>query len=667
MSGSCDDPPSDPPAAPPDPQSSPTSPPPAPPGPQYSPPPSYEPLTSTGTSRPPQPPWKLGFALRIVALLASMAVLSYGLNTLHQSRSHETRGTRSAARARRGLARAQEQERIAQSDLTAARAAIADFTVEAKGATDASAQLINVEAALTDRLAQLRAAGSSGDFTTYNRLVDELNGSVEAIRVAATNLNMPFTNLSQALTGLPTARCSGPVATPVQFVPYGNSGLRCARIPVPLDYSHPRASTLTLTLVMRPADDAAQSKGPLVLNPGGPGGSAIAFLREASLLLPSDVLRQFDLVGVDPRGVGQSTPVDCADNLDPLFDNRLTDPEAPVRVAALRRVQALIEQCRHRSGAILPFLDTTSAARDLDRVRVALGKDTISYLGFSYGTYLGAIYADLFPTHLRAAVLDGAVDPTRAQRTVSLSPSGSNFVDAFDTAMAACSIDTTCPFYNGGDTRTAFDRLMASLTVRPLKVGARELGTGLAELGVISVLYEGAAGRHRLTDALAHAALGDGAPLLGLSDGYAGRRKDGSYNNELEAHYAINCIEVRNRPSPEAARRKIRDLGSLDLFDTADLMLTLPCSFWPSPPVRQNRTLHGTGAPTILVVGNTGDPVTPIEDAEALTKALTGSVLLRWEGDGHTVVGRGVACIDDAVTAYLVDLKAPAPNTSCPA
>ncbi len=625
------------------------------------------PALTAATHQAPQPPWKLGLALRVVALLAAVAVLVYGLNTLHDRRRNETRSTRTAAAAARGLARSQEQGRVAQSDLAAARAAIADFTVEAKGATDASAQLINVEAALTDRLAQLRAAGSAGDFASYNRLVDELNGSVEAIRVAATNLNPPFTSLSQALTGLPTARCSGAVTTPVKFVPYGNSGLRCARIPVPLDYGHPSASTLTLTLVMRPADDPAQSKGPLVLNPGGPGGSAIAFLREASLLLPSEILRQFDLVGVDPRGVGQSTPVDCVDNLDPLFDNRLTDPEAKVRVDALRRVQELVAQCRHRSGAILPFLDTTSAARDLDRVRIALGKDTISYLGFSYGTYLGAVYADLFPTHLRAAVLDGAVDPKRAQRTVSLSPGGSNFVDAFDAAMAACAIDTTCPFFNGGNPRAAFDTLMASLTVRPLKVGARELGTGLAELGVISVLYEGTDGWRQLADALAHASLGDGAPLLGLSDGYAGRRKDGSYNNELEAHYAINCIEVRNRPSPAAARRKIQDLGSLELFDTADLMLTLPCAFWPAPPVRQNRTINGTGAPTILIVGNAGDPVTPIENAEELMNALDGSVLLRWEGDGHTVVGRGVACIDDAVTAYLVDLKAPAPNTSCPA
>ncbi len=620
------------------------------------------------TSNPvPSRPWKLGIALRIAALVAAVAVLFYGMEVRRDRRAEETGARRSSATARQELARAREQARIARSDLAAAQAAIADFTMAAQGATDASARLIDVETALTDRLARLRAAGSAGDFDTYNQLVDELNGSIEAIQAAGKNLDAPFTSLAQALTGLPTARCSGPVATPAKFVPYGSSGLRCARIPVPLSYAHPRRSQIELTMVMRPADDPNQSRGPLVLNPGGPGGSAIAFLREASLLLPTDVLRQFDLIGVDPRGVGQSTPVDCADNLDPLFDNRLTDLDASVRATALGRVQQLVEQCAVRSGAILPFLGTTSAARDLDRVRIALGKRQISYLGFSYGTYLGAVYAELFPTRLRAAVLDGAVDPERAQRTVSLAPAGSEFVDAFDAAMASCAINPTCSFHNGGNPRDAFDVLMASLTDRPLRVGDRELGAGLAELGVISALYQGSDGWRRLGDALARAALGDGAALLGLSDDYAGRRKDGSYNNELEAHYAINCIEVRNRPSPGAARRRLRELGILGLFDTADLMLTLPCSFWPAGPATGIRTIRGKGAAPIVVVGNAGDPVTPIEDAEALTEALDDAVLLRWEGDGHTVVGRGISCIDDVVVAYLVDLTVPAPNSSCPA
>jgi|GEM_PF-207024 alpha/beta hydrolase fold. len=615
----------------------------------------------------PRRPWRLGIAVRVVALLGALALLAYGLTTAQDGRAHEKTATRALARSRGRLARTREQERIARSDLAAAQAAIADFTLAAQGATDASTHLIDVEGALTDRLARLRAAGSSGDFGTYNRLVDVLNGGVDALKAAGENLNVPFESLSKSLSGLPTARCAGRTTTPTDFVAYGSSGLRCARVVVPLDYSRPNGKTIDLTVVMRPADNPTESHGPLVLNPGGPGGSAIAFLREASLLLPSDVLRQFDLVGLDPRGVGQSTPVDCADSLDPLFDNDLTSSQASVRAAALGREQKLIQQCQVRSGDLLPYVDTTSAARDIDRVRVALHKDQISFLGFSYGTYLGAVYADLFPTRIRAAVLDGAVDPERARRTVSLSSGGSDFEEALNAALLDCAANVACSFNNHGDPGKAYDALMTSLTLKPLDVGSRKMGRGLAELGVVSVLYEGRDGWNLLTDALTHAALGDGAPLLALSDGYAGRRKDGSYNNELEAHYAINCIELANRPSPHDAQQRLRDLGHLNRFDAVDLMLSLPCAFWPVPPVKQPRTIHGKGAAPILVVGNAGDPVTPIEDAEALTKALDSAVLLRWEGAGHTVVGRGVKCIDDAVTAYLVDLTVPAAGTSCPA
>lgn len=644
-----------------------TPPPPLPPAPAPPAPPSFTSTAPAPSPPGPRRPWRLGLALRVVALLAALALLAYGVTTAQDGRAREKTATRALAHARLQLARTREQERIARSDLAAAQAAIADFTLAAQGATDASARLIDVEGALTDRLARLRAAGSSGDFGNYNRLVDELNGSVDALKAAGENLNVPFESLSKSLSGLPTARCGGSTTTPAEFVAYGSSGLRCARVVVPLDYARPNGKTIELTVVMRPADNPTESRGPLVLNPGGPGGSAIAFLREASLLLPSDVLRQFDLVGIDPRGVGQSTPVDCADSLDPLFDNDLTSGDASVRAAALLREQKLIRQCQVRSGDLLRHVDTTSAARDIDRVRVALRKEQISFLGFSYGTYLGAVYADLFPTRIRAAVLDGAVDPERAQRSVSLSGGGSDFEEALNAALRDCAANVACAFNNQGDPGKAYDALMTSLTLKPLDVGGRKMGRGLAELGVVSVLYEGSDGWNLLTDALTHAALGDGAPLLALSDGYAGRRKDGSYNNELEAHYAINCIELANRPSPHDAQQRLRDIGHLDRFNAVDLMLSLPCAFWPVPPVKQPRTIHAKGAAPILVVGNAGDPVTPIEDAEALTKALDGAVLLRWEGTGHTVVGRGVTCIDDAVTAYLVDLTVPAAGTSCPA
>lgn len=637
---------------------------PAAPGP---PPPDSAPVAyGPPPASPPPRPWKLGFAIRVVALLAALALLFYGMDVRRDGQSKERSATHSSASAQHARARTREQERIAKSDLAAAQAAIADFTLAAQGATDASARLIDVEAALTDRLARLRAAGASGEFGAYNEIVGEINASVDAIKTAGLALNDPFTSLSRALSGLPTARCSAPLTTQSDFVAYGSSGLRCALVAVPLDYAKPRGSTIKLTIVMRPADDPDQSRGPLVLNPGGPGGSAIAFLRQASLLLPSEVLRQFDLVAVDPRGVGQSTPVDCADNLDPLFDNELTDARASVRARALRREQRLIQQCKVRSGNLLPFLDTASAARDLDRVRIALRTQQISYLGFSYGTYLGAVYADLFPSRLRATVLDGSVNPNRARRSVSLTSDGSNFGDALDAALLDCAANPTCAFNNNGDPSKAYDALMTALTTKPLKVGDRAMGRGLAELGVASVLYDGSDGWGLLTEALAHAAVGDGTALLQLSDSYAGRRKDGSYNNELEAHYAINCIELSHRPSPKDAFDRLRDLGDLKRFDAVDLMLTLPCSFWPVPPVDRSRTVHAENTSPVLIVGNADDPVTPIENGEALAKAIPNSVLLRWEGSGHTVVGRGVPCIDDAVTTYLVSLTLPAPGTSCP-
>ncbi len=612
-------------------------------------------------------PGRLGFGIRIVAIVAALAVLGVGITTRRDAKARERSAEAASTNAGERLTRTREQEHRARTDRAAARAAIADFTDAAHGATDASAALITEEAALTDRLARLRAAGASGDFGTYNRIVGELNASVDEINAAAANLQRPFESLSKSLTGLPTAHCAGTLATPTTFVAYGSSGLRCARLRVPLDYADPHGPTLEITAVVRPAEDPAHSLGPLFLNPGGPGGSAIAFLREASLVLPAEVLRRFDLVGVDPRGVGQSTPVDCADSLDPLFDNRLTSGTTSVRAKALRLVQRLVHQCGERSGALLRHVDTASTARDLDRVRVALHARQISYIGFSYGTYLGAVYADIFRHNLRAAVLDGAVSPNRARRTESLSDSGLGFDDALTAALFDCSAKPSCAFFSGGNPSKAYDALMASFTVKPLDVAGRAMGRGLAELGVVSALYDGHDGWTRLTDALAHAALGDGAPLLALSDDYAGRRKDGSYNNELEAHYAINCIELGSRPSPTDAQQRVRNLGTLGRFDAVSLMLSMPCAFWPVPPVNGLSDIHATGSAPILVVGNAHDPVTPIENATALAKSLDHAVLLRWEGSGHTVVGRGIDCIDTAVTNYLVNLTAPADGTSCPA
>jgi pimeloyl-ACP methyl ester carboxylesterase len=315
----------------------------------------------------------------------------------------------------------------------------------------------------------------------------------------------------------------------------------------------------------------------------------------------------------------------------------------------------------------LQHVDTYSAARDMDRVRAAMGVEKVTYLGFSYGTYLGAVYADLFPQRVRAAVLDGAVDPERAARGAEVAdPIG--FDDALNAALDDCATRPTCAFYSYGDPQHNYDALMKYLSSVPLDVGGKKFGRTQAELAVVSGLYRGAAGWPELMTALAAASKGDGRPLKVLHDRYTGRRADGSYDNEMEAHYAINCVDLGGRLNPQSAHDTVRRLDiDPPRFRAVSVLLSLPCAFWPVPRVDPPAgTLDAPGAPPILVVGSAGDPATPIQGAEALTEALDSATLLRSDGSGHTSFAQGNQCIDDAVVAYLVTVTPPAAGTTCP-
>jgi pimeloyl-ACP methyl ester carboxylesterase len=625
---------------------------------------SAQPAAPPAPPAPKRPrPWGvIGAAVfALLVLGAGAAVLALGT-----AERDEANDERAAARER--VEDAQIVLRRTEADLAAARAAVATFAASAQRATAAAAWVVELERALVDRLTRLRAAGNAGDAATHNRLVDELDASSDELVAAFTDMDPPLADFSQALEGLPTARCTGRAGPTLQWTGYGSSGLECARLQVPLDYAAPKGEQIDITVVRRPADDAAASLGPLVLNPGGPGASGVAFIREASLLMPPELLRRFDLIAFDPRGVGHSTPVDCSDDLDALFGGDLTAPVEADRDSDLDAAARVIRGCTRRSGALLRHVDTTSAARDIDRIRAALDVGQLSYLGFSYGTYLGAIYADLFPTRVRAAVLDGAVHPARASRgTATGDPAG--FSAALDAALDSCADDPVCAFYSLGQPQQNYDSLMEHLAAVPLDVAGRRLGRTEAELAVVSGLYRGADGWPELMTALAQAAEGNGAPLAALSDRYTGRRPDGSYNNEMEAHYAINCVDLGRRFTPARARAAVRALDhDPDRFEAVSVMLALPCAFWPAPRVEPpSRPITADGAPPILVIGGEGDPATPIESAEALADALVSGVLLRYEGTGHTAFGRGVRCVDDAVVAYLIDLRAPPGGTACPA
>jgi pimeloyl-ACP methyl ester carboxylesterase len=595
----------------------------------------------------------------------AVALLATGVIVMTRGRSEQTDADTELADARRARASAHASMERAERDLAAARAAVADFGASARTTTAATAHVVELEARVVDLIARLRAAGEAASIDTYNNLVDQLNGSTSELVDAFNALELPFRDFSDALQVLPSAHCRAPVAATLRWVPFGKDGLQCARLLVPLDYERPTNATVHVTVVRRPADDR-ENLGPLFVNPGGPGISAISSLRDSLILLPPEILQKFDLVAMDPRGVGQSTAVDCADDLDPIFDPPLTSDSSATRDDAVEQVARLVVGCRARSGPILDHVDTVSVARDMDRVRGALGADQLSYLGYSYGTYLGTVYADLFPQRVRAMVLDGAVDPRPATH-VDVSAEAQSFRAALDLALDDCRQNPACAFHQNGGSQGAYDRLLQRLASTPMNVDGHPMGRTLAEIGVVQALYEGQTGWPRLMDALAKADAGDGHALLDLADAYTGRRPDGSYSDEIEAHFAVNCTDAGARLTPAEAKRQARDLGTApDRFDAAVLAFELPCAYWPARQHDPPAHLDARGAPQILVIGTEGDPVTPIEGAETLASALEKGVLMRVPGSGHTAFGQGDTCVDDVVLQYLISLSAPVLSSPCP-
>ncbi len=458
-----------------------------------------------------------------------------------------------------------------------------------------------------------------------------------------------------------------PTPKPVKWSDCGG-GFQCGTVEVPLDYSHPGAGTITIALNRKPATDHAHRIGSVLINPGGPGASGLKFLRQEAAAMTTLNLR-LDLVGFDPRGVGQSAPIRCLDGpqedafnaLDPVLD----DPQE--KQATIDSDKSFASACQVRSGRVLPFVDTVSAARDLDLLRIALGDAKLTYLGFSYGSFLGETYAHLFPTHVRAMALDGVIDPTMEPNDM-LFEQISGFEQNLQAFLADCRVQksaaTPCTYAQNGDPGTKLMDLMQQLDTTPMNVGSRQLTRGLAVIGVLVVLYDQSAWSF-LDQALTMTERGNGALLLRLADLYLGRNSDGTYDNQTDSNNAVNCLD-RQVPS-EVARYD--ELGpkfakASALFGPAFQYSNLICAYWPVKPTGKAGPLDAPGAPPILLVGGTGDPATPYKWAQAANQQIAGSVLLKRVGNGHVSYDKSV-CAKQIEDAYLIDLKVPATGTDC--
>ncbi|HEY3894886.1 MAG TPA: alpha/beta hydrolase [Pseudonocardiaceae bacterium] len=451
----------------------------------------------------------------------------------------------------------------------------------------------------------------------------------------------------------------------------------CTSLTVPLDYAKPAGTTIQLAVIRARATDPEHRIGSLITNPGGPGGSGVTVLKHSYPDWPGhpshfgpQLRARFDIVGFDPRGVGRSVPITC------LTDTQLDHytaldpaPGTPAEVdAVVAAVKAFDAGCQTHSAPLLPHVGTPNTARDLDILRAVLGDPKLFYLGSSYGTYLGAVYAELFPSHLARVVLDGAVPPTLTAGQMAQGHAG-GAQEALAGFIADCVSHPDCPL--GRDAATAAAKLadlFAATRAHPLPIGTgRALGQASAETGVLVALYGSPQSWRLLRQALAGAMAGDGHGLLALADQYYGRDPlSGRYPTNLAAGLAISCLD---RPGVRSAREVQAELAGIarssPLLGTLIAWRELPCAYWPVRPQSRPHPIRYAGSPPILVVGTTHDLATRYSWAQDLAGQLGSAVLLTYQGSGHLAYGRGSGCLDTAVDTYLVQGAVPATGTVC--
>jgi pimeloyl-ACP methyl ester carboxylesterase len=479
--------------------------------------------------------------------------------------------------------------------------------------------------------------------------------------------NVPAT--AGAASSGPTT-IAGYYAQQVQWQPCDH-GFQCARLLVPFDYRRPAWRRFSLPVIKLPASDPAHRIGSLVINPGGPGDSGITYALAATKVVSAAVWARFDVVGFDPRGVGSSVPaISCltGPQLDKFFATN-DDPDTKAQLATIVAQSKLFARgCEQRSGALLPYVGTRNAARDMDVLRAALGDAKLTYLGKSYGTYLGAWYAQLFPSHVRALVLDGAVNPDQSVFSTNV-VQAQGFEVALRSFTANCVRLPGCPLGNG-TVRAGITRLQGLLnrTVsRPLtsQIAGQPANSAMLLGGVSYALYSKSLWPY-LRAGLAQAFAGNGTVMVLLADSLVQRQANGQYTNLIDAFMAVSCID---RPWPRslaawssaaaAAAKAAPQFGAVNMWGI------LPCAYWPVPAAAPVR-LRAARAPPILVVGTTRDPATPFRQAQALARDLKSGVLLGWNGDGHTAYLEGSSCVDTAVDRYLISLATPRDGTICP-
>lgn len=444
---------------------------------------------------------------------------------------------------------------------------------------------------------------------------------------------------------------------------------QCARLAVPLDYDNPDGESIELAVLRVPATNTERRIGSLVVNPGGPGGSGIEYAAIGTLHWGGALVERYDIVGFDPRGVGESAAVECADTaqLD-AFLGADPDPDTSAEVAETKDLMVEFgANCLERSGALLSHVSTIDAARDMDILRAAVGDAKLTYSGASYGTFLGATYAELFPDRVGRFVLDGAVDPSLPRLEQQLQQAA-GFEVALRSFVSDCVAEGNCILGDSLESGVArIQELLVELDRNPLPTDTdRDLTEGFAVSGIFLPLYVESL-RGQLERALTQVIEKKrGSALLALADMFNARGVDGYRNNQHEVITAVNCLDDSSAvPYDEVERHFDAFQEASPTFGRMFAYTATICGLWPVRTDTKPRALVAKGAAPIIVLGTTRDPATPLRWAEAMADQLESARLVIRDGDGHTAFRMGNECIDGLVEAYLIEGKVPADNTRC--
>jgi pimeloyl-ACP methyl ester carboxylesterase len=452
------------------------------------------------------------------------------------------------------------------------------------------------------------------------------------------------------------------------------TGGECAKLRVPVDYANPSGETVQLAVIRSKARSSNQRIGALVYNPGGPGASPVDYVgQSASALVSSDVRRRYDLIGFDPRGVGRSSPIDCLGDreLDTFIGGVDPTPDSPAEEqGVIAEATKLAAGCAAKNPKIIAHVSTVEAARDMDILRAALGEPKLNYLGASYGTFIGATYAGLFPGQMGRFVLDGPVPPDLTPQDL-MAGQARGFETATQAYVDNCVTDSDCPVGQSRAEGMAWIRdFLKGLDSQPLPVtndqNVTQLTEGWASTGILQAMYTKSLWV-QLTEALKEAKGGDGNGLMRLADSYARRTPGGQYQSNMhEAIWAVNCLDKPDTADPAQIEAFAQRLSQeAPTWGRYLAWSNVPCGVWKVPATGKSDKITAEGSPPIVIVGTTRDPATPYEWATRLRQQLAHGVLVTRDGDGHTGYPRSSPCVDKAVDGWLIDGTVPQDGVKC--